>query len=324
MSCSQSRAQVESDESEPESAAPPKSKRKQKEESPEGDVMDVDGEPELSDEEESSALAKGAKKERKRKQTAVIKSREFIEDSDDEESFNAPPPPGSTSSKPKPAASKTTASKTPDKPKGKVAKSKIGNKKGKNTDGDDDLRSESEIDVLLDQKSSPGKGGEKDVAKGRAKSKSDTKEPKPKKSRGKELSQDDEAIKRLKSFIVACGVRKVWSKEFKDKPNPSQQIAHLKNILTDLGMGSRPSMEQARAIKIRRELAQELEDVKEFDAVVNAPRKGRAAAPRHSLAEPGGAADAKSEEEEEDEEEESVPKRKSAFSFLAGQSSDDE
>jgi hypothetical protein len=59
--------------------------------------------------------------------------------------------------------------------------------------------------VLLDQKSSPGKGGEKDVAKGRAKSKSDTKvcaksrsveslmidvgwqEPKPKKSRGKEL-----------------------------------------------------------------------------------------------------------------------------------------
>jgi hypothetical protein len=41
-------------------------------------------------------------------------------------------------------------------------------------------------------------------------------------------------------------------------PNPSQQIAHLRKILTDLGMGSRPSLEQARAIKVRRELAQEL------------------------------------------------------------------
>jgi hypothetical protein len=50
------------------------------------------------------------------------------------------------------------------------------------------------------------------------------------------------------------------------------------------------------------------EDVKEFDAAVNAPKRGRAAAPRHSLAEPGGAADAKSEEEEE-EEESSVPPR---------------
>ncbi|KAG9100675.1 hypothetical protein FRC06_003855, partial [Ceratobasidium sp. 370] len=115
---------------------------------------------------------------------------------------------------------------------------------------------------------------------------------------GKELSTDEEAVKRLKTFIVACGVRKQWVREFKNMPTAKQQIAHLRSILNDLGMNSRPSMEQARAIKIRRELAQEIEDVTEFDAAVNAPRRSRAAAPRHSLAEPDGAADAKSEDEE--------------------------
>lgn len=51
--------------------------------------------------------------------------------------------------------------------------------------------------------------------------------------------------------------------------------------------------------------------MKEFDAAVNAPRRGRAAAPRHSLAEPGGAADAKSEDE--DEEEDPAPRRVSSL-----------
>ncbi|KAG8719882.1 hypothetical protein FRC08_001806 [Ceratobasidium sp. 394] len=104
-------------------------------------------------------------------------------------------------------------------------------------------------------------------------------------------------------------------------PTANQQIAHLRSILTDLGMNSRPSMEQARAIKIRRELAQEIEDVKEFDAAVNAPRRSRAAAPRHSLAEHDGAADAKSEGEGSSPE----PRRKRpSFNFLGDQSSDAE
>lgn len=41
-------------------------------------------------------------------------------------------------------------------------------------------------------------------------------------------------------------------------PTASQQINHLRHILTGLGMNSRPSLEQARAIKVRRELAQEI------------------------------------------------------------------
>jgi hypothetical protein len=60
------------------------------------------------------------------------------------------------------------------------------------------------------------------------------------------------------SLVVACGVRKAWSKEFQGLDNPSAQIKRLKEILTSLGMEGRMSMEQAKAIRAKRELAQEL------------------------------------------------------------------
>ena len=100
---------------------------------------------------------------------------------------------------------------------------------------------------------------------------------KRKESSAKELSKDEETIKRLKvhalsqvwpqltdtgpavqSLVVACGVRKVWAKEFKDIARPSDQIRRLRQILSDLGMTGRMSLEQAKAIKAKREFAQEL------------------------------------------------------------------
>jgi F0F1-type ATP synthase beta subunit len=50
----------------------------------------------------------------------------------------------------------------------------------------------------------------------------------------------------------------VWTKEFQDLPTSSQQIKRLKNILADLGMDGRLSMEKAKAIKAKRDLAKEL------------------------------------------------------------------
>ncbi|EKM50603.1 uncharacterized protein PHACADRAFT_166282 [Phanerochaete carnosa HHB-10118-sp] len=84
-------------------------------------------------------------------------------------------------------------------------------------------------------------------------------------------SPQDAEIKRLKSFVTACGTRKVWSKEFKDiMDDKSGQIRRLKALLTELGMTGRLSMEKAKAIRAERELAQELEDVRNFEkAVVN-------------------------------------------------------
>ena len=62
----------------------------------------------------------------------------------------------------------------------------------------------------------------------------------------------------MQSLVVACGIRKVWSKVFEGIDRPSQQIKKLKEILSDLGMKGRYSLEQAKAIKEKRELAQEL------------------------------------------------------------------
>ncbi|KAH9940746.1 uncharacterized protein BXZ73DRAFT_98576 [Epithele typhae] len=63
-------------------------------------------------------------------------------------------------------------------------------------------------------------------------------------------------------FVVACGVRKVWSKELKGLDKPSEQIRHLRKMLMDLGMKGRMSLEQAKAIRQKREFQQELKDVK--------------------------------------------------------------
>lgn len=50
----------------------------------------------------------------------------------------------------------------------------------------------------------------------------------------------------------------MWSKEFKDLDKPSDQIRRLRQILADLGMTGRMSMDQAKVIREKREFAQEL------------------------------------------------------------------
>ncbi|KIK92529.1 hypothetical protein PAXRUDRAFT_829858 [Paxillus rubicundulus Ve08.2h10] len=78
-------------------------------------------------------------------------------------------------------------------------------------------------------------------------------------------SKAEETVNKLKSIVAACGVRKVWKKEFEGLDTPSQQIKRLHEILRDLGMPSRYSLEKAKTIKEQRELAQELKDVQEFE-----------------------------------------------------------
>ena len=53
-------------------------------------------------------------------------------------------------------------------------------------------------------------------------------------------------------------MRKVWTKEFQNLEKPSQQIKRLKEILSELGMAGRFTLQQAKDIKEKRELAQEL------------------------------------------------------------------
>ncbi|KAJ6557336.1 hypothetical protein DFH09DRAFT_543271 [Mycena vulgaris] len=193
----------------------------------------------------------------------------------------------------------------PQKASGSVAKPRASTSAAPDEAADSD----SELSVLEDEP-------KKHAKKTKATKPKDKAGDKPKASRGKkgpELSKDEETIKRLKSLVLACGVRRVWAKVFKDVDQPSQQIRMLKEILADLGMSGRMSLEQAKAIKEKRELAQELEDVQAFAAAATRPKLTKAS---------------QEEEEEESEEEEHPAKRKmnarrSIMAFLEDQSDED-
>ncbi|KAG0709456.1 hypothetical protein DFH29DRAFT_888634 [Suillus ampliporus] len=132
-------------------------------------------------------------------------------------------------------------------------------------------------------------------------------------------SGDDEAVSKLKAMVVACGVRKIWKKEFADLDTPSGQIKRLKEILKDLGMTGRPTLEKAKGIRAERELAQELKDVQEF---AEASRR------QEMRKEKGVSEDEQSGSGSDDEDEGPPVKRKrtagaSILAFLEDQSDDE-
>ena len=152
-------------------------------------------------------------------------------------------------------------------------------------------------------------------------------DPPARKGKKAELSKDEETIKQLKSFVVACGQRKVWSKEFKDiADDPSAQIRRLKQLLADLGMTGRMSLAKAKEIKAKRDMAQELEDVQSFHQSVVAPPAGKRATRGQTTKAPVAV---ESSDESEAEGSDVQPKRKaknahqSIMAFLGDQSDDD-
>ncbi|KAI0246896.1 hypothetical protein BJV78DRAFT_1285976 [Lactifluus subvellereus] len=189
-----------------------------------------------------------------------------------------------------------------------------------------DKKSDSEMSSLVDE---PPK------KKGRGKSKIQTPEaakPEAKSKRSKQpsqpLSKDEETIKRLKSLVVACGVRKQWARELNGL-NTSAQVAHIRKILSDLGMVGRMSMEQAREIRARRELAQELDDVQKFErAIVSGkPFKTegvRRGVPKGDTDDANDASDSGSDSTSAREPPKVNNARRSIMAFLQDQSSDDD
>lgn len=121
--------------------------------------------------------------------------------------------------------------------------------------------SESELSSLFDE--SPVKN------KRQKKASAVKKEPaKPTaKTASKATDDPDQAeIKRLQSWLVKCGIRKVWSKELAKFDTPKAKIKHLKGMLSDAGMEGRFSDEKAARIKEKREFAKDLEAIQEGEA----------------------------------------------------------
>lgn len=150
----------------------------------------------------------------------------------------------------------------------------------------------SEMSVLLDEDPAPKK-------KRKSKDPSD----KPKKSaKAKPTGDDDpdqEEIKRLQGWLVKCGVRKIWAFELKPYETSKAKIKHLKEMLSNIGMNGRYSLDRASQIKESRELAADIEAVQEGNEIWGKDGEERSRRPKRS--EPA---------EDDDDEDDRAPKGK--------------
>ncbi|KAI7267506.1 hypothetical protein KC345_g7907 [Hortaea werneckii] len=129
-----------------------------------------------------------------------------------------------------------------------------------------EIDDESEMSEVFDEPPAKKKRQKKSTSPSESKPKT-TKNPiaKPANKGGKELTADDEEIKRLQGQLLKCGIRKVWGKELKKFDTDRAKIKHLKSMLEDVGVTGRFSAEKAKQIKEQRELAAELESAREFN-----------------------------------------------------------
>ncbi|KAI6013533.1 hypothetical protein EDC04DRAFT_691182 [Pisolithus marmoratus] len=193
-------------------------------------------------------------------ESGKFKSKAIIDTSEDEKTEEKPTSPRTSKSK-----DKKRAQATPTKPTSKPSSNVISNvdltrneapaassklaspaKAKAVVDGCDE---ESELSSLIDEppKKQRKKQGE-----------SDSRTSKRGKKAKELLPKDEATVSKLKAIVVACGVRKVWKKEFQGLDRPKQQINRLHEILAELGMTPRYTMEKARDIKRKREFDQEL------------------------------------------------------------------
>jgi len=125
--------------------------------------------------------------------------------------------------------------------------------------------SSSELSSLIDEPPPPKmKRQKKPLSPGAMKS-SKAKLAKSKSKSAEPSDPNAEEIKRLQGWLVKCGIKKLWGKELAPYSTPPEKIAHLKDMLRDAGMDGRYSLDRARQIKEARELAADLEAVKDFD-----------------------------------------------------------
>ena len=173
----------------------------------------------------------------------------------------------------------------PKKPRRKVSRTKKGYSSSKtdekeptveaisNDDGDEAIATdlskakgeslnsepESEMSEVLDEGPPPRKKGQKATAA----SKKEKKPVQAKREEDANIDPQEAEIKRLQSWLLKCGIRKMWYKELAPYTSSKAKINHLKGMLKDAGMDGRYSVEKAKRIKEERELQADLEAVQE-------------------------------------------------------------
>lgn len=120
-------------------------------------------------------------------------------------------------------------------------------------------------------------------------------------------SAKEASIDRLKGYIVKCGVRKRWKKELEGL-NETQSVLRLEQILRELGMEGRPTLEKCKDIKARKEFEEEMKALDPSNVIDTRLRHG------------SGEADVgarKSRERAMDDEDETMPVRKPRLDLAA-------
>jgi len=161
----------------------------------------------------------------------------------------------------KPASSESELSDAPSEPADDKEDEAEANPTAKAQDDNDDTSSE--LSSVIDdpepvKKKSKAKNGDVKSSSKQRRSSTSTKS-----KSGAEPDPNAEEIKRLQGWLAKCGIRKVWGKELKPFGTPKTKIAHLKKMLSDVGMTGRYSNEKAAQIKEARELAADIEAVQE-------------------------------------------------------------
>jgi len=126
-----------------------------------------------------------------------------------------------------------------------------------------DRDSESEMSEVLDEvpkpKSRKRRSGSSEPKPKAASKKKETSKP----AKPQEVGPDAEEIKRLQGWLIKCGIRKMWFRELAPYDTPKAKIRRLREMLADAGMTGRYSIEKAEEIRVKRELAADLEAVQE-------------------------------------------------------------
>ncbi|KAJ1978324.1 hypothetical protein H4R34_003248 [Dimargaris verticillata] len=73
-------------------------------------------------------------------------------------------------------------------------------------------------------------------------------------------TKDETKLKSLKTYVWKCGVRKNWAKELAGLTS-KQQVQRVKQILIDLGVEGRPTLDKCKKVTYRRELESERESM---------------------------------------------------------------
>lgn len=118
---------------------------------------------------------------------------------------------------------------------------------------------ESEMSVVLDEPPEKKKKGRPRSSSGSTSKKTSmTVKPRKEKEASKDLSPDEEKIKKLQGWLLKCGIRKIWSRELGKFNTSKEKIQHLKTLLSNVGMTGQYSLAKAKRIKEERELAAEV------------------------------------------------------------------